>query len=308
MNISAGYTALHESAAWFDLSARGKLRFTGEDRVRLLHAMLSNDIRSLQPGQGNYNFLLNAQGHILADANLYVFADSILLEVEPEVTERVLQHLDRHIIADDVQIENVTERFACLALEGPASGQMAGAAASLEPGSHMESEGAIVARVSATGQLGFRFFVPAGERERLAARLERAGAIAASAADVRIVRVENGVPLYGEDFNETTLPQEARQERALNFQKGCYLGQEIVERIRARGHVNRLLVRLGIEVDRPPEKGSAVTAGGQEIGRLTSPVYSPRYQQSLGFAIIRRDFAQPETPVLVGSIPGRVLG
>ncbi|HZS51781.1 MAG TPA: hypothetical protein VFA54_13020, partial [Bryobacterales bacterium] len=283
MNVSAGYTALHESAAWFDLSARGKLRFTGEDRVRLLHAMLSNDVRSLQPGQGNYNFLLNAQGHILADANLYVFPDSILLDVEPEVTERVLQHLDKHIIADDVQVENVTEKFACLALEGPASERMAGISASLEPGAHIESGGAIVARVSATGGPGFRLFVPAEEKERLAARLEQAGAVAASVEDVRVVRVENGVPLYGEDFKETALPQETRQERALNFQKGCYLGQEIVERIRARGHVNKLLVRLGLDVDQPPGKGSAVIAGGQEVGRLTSPVYSPRYQQSLGF-------------------------
>ena len=229
---AAGYTALHESAAWLDLSTRGKIRVTGEDRARLLHAMLSNAVQTLQPGQGNYHFLLNAQGRILADANLYVFADSILLDLEPELTARVYEHLDHYIIADDVQLENVTEKLATIALEGPRADQIAGVTVPAEAGSHIDFEGMIVARTAATGQPGLWFFLDPARAGDLIHRLEQAGAVAATAEEARVVRVENGIPRYGDDFGDTTLPQETEQARALSFTKGCYLGQEIVERIR----------------------------------------------------------------------------
>ncbi len=122
-----GYTALHEGAAWIDLSARGKIRVRGEDRVRLLHSILSNDVKDLRPGQGNYHFLLDAQAHIIGDANLFLWEDHVLLDVEPELTARVLEHLDKYIIADDVQLEDVTARLATVALEGPKAEEIAGA-------------------------------------------------------------------------------------------------------------------------------------------------------------------------------------
>src|SRR5262245_51638207 len=229
---ASGYRALHESAAWLDLSDRGKIRATGEDRVRLFHAMLSNDVQGLRPGQGNYHFLLNAQGHILGDANLYLFADSILLDVEPEMTGRVLEHLGRYILADDVQLENVTAEMATVALEGPRADEVAqwagifhegpgrpdesergtlkraprrhlepsGAHLSHEAGAHVETDGMMVARTSATGQAGLRFFLEARRKGDLVARLESRGAVPVTAGEARVVRVENGVPRYGVDF------------------------------------------------------------------------------------------------------------
>src|SRR4051794_16112399 len=101
-----GYQALRESAAWIDLSGRGKIRLTGEDRARLLHAMTTNEIQKLAPGQGSYTFFLNAQGRILADANVVILEDTVLLDTEPETRERVFQHLDQFIIADDVTLED----------------------------------------------------------------------------------------------------------------------------------------------------------------------------------------------------------
>lgn len=289
-----GYTALRESAAWLDLSARGKIRVAGEDRVRLLHAILSNDVTSLEPGQGNYHFLLDAQGHILADANLYLFADHVLLDVEPGETARVMEHIDRYIIADDVQLEDVTASLATMALEGPEAERMA--------------QGAIGARTSLTGQPGVWFFLDAAGKGELTERLERSGAVAATLEDANIVRVENGVPRYGDDFGGTNLPQETRQEsRAVSFTKGCYLGQEIVERIRARGQVHRILAKIAIAGEDLPQAGTAIVAGAQEIGKLTSPVYSPRLGQSLGLSIIRREFAAPGTAVAIGGRPGRVI-
>ncbi len=289
-----GYTALHETAAWIDLSTRGKIRVTGKDRVRFLHNILSNDVKGLAPGQSNYHFLLNAQGRIQADANLFVFPDWMLLDCEPETTERILQHLKRYIIADKVELEDASATLATIAVEGPKAEELAGG-----------EDGAV--RGSATGQPGVWLLVETAQRAGVIARLERAGAVPASAEDARVVRVENGIPRYGEDFGETTLPQETQQMRALTFTKGCYLGQEIVERIRARGQVNKLLVRVGIDGASPPAAGSPVIAGGQEIGRLTSPVYSPRLGHSLGLSILRRESAAEGSAIEVAGRPGRVI-
>ena len=117
-----GYTALRERAAWLDLSGRGKIRATGEDRARLLHAMTTNQVETLQPGEGCYAFFLSAQGRILADANLLCFEDHFLLDTEPETRTKVYEHLDRYIIADDVTLEDQTDRIATIAIEGPKAG------------------------------------------------------------------------------------------------------------------------------------------------------------------------------------------
>jgi aminomethyltransferase len=286
-----GYEALHETAAWLDLSDRGKIRVTGRDRVRYLHNMLSNDVKSLAPGQSNYHFLLNAQGRIQADANLFVFPEWMLIDCEPELTERILQHLKRYIIADQVQLEDVTASLATIAIEG--------AQVPAEVG--LKARDLLAAPCSATGQPGLWMFV---EQDRLASV---DWGLAATPAEARIVRVENGIPRYGEDFGETTLPQETQQTRALCFTKGCYLGQEIVERIRARGQVNKLLVQVGVDGEPPPSPGATILAGGQEVGRLTSPVYSPRLGQSVGLAILRREFAAPGTELTVEGRASRVL-
>lgn len=285
-----GYEALHEGAARLDLSSRGKIRVTGEDRARLLHAMLTNDVKGLAPGQGNYHFLLNAQGRIQADLNLWVLDDWILLDCEPGLTTRIFETLDHYIIADDVQLEDVTGKLATVAVEGPKAEDVG------------DPPGAIRAQISATGQPGVWFFVDPERRAELFPEV-----VAATAEEARVVRVENGIPQYGEDFGETTLAQETQQMRALHFTKGCYLGQEIVERIRSRGQVHRLLVRVSVEGKEPPASGTPVLARGQEAGRLTSPVYSPRLATSLGLAILRREFATPGTVVEVAGRPGKVL-
>src|SRR5438270_11394127 len=122
--MGPGYKALRETAAYLDLSARGKIFATGEDRVRLLHAMTTNHIQQLQPGQGCYAFFLNSQGRILADVNLLALSDRILLDVEPELRERVLQHLNKYIIADDVTLEDASDSLTTLAVEGPTAAEV----------------------------------------------------------------------------------------------------------------------------------------------------------------------------------------
>jgi tRNA-modifying protein YgfZ len=292
--MPAGYDALRAAAAWLDLSARGRIYATGSDRARLLHAMTTNHVQQLEPGMGCYAFFLNAQGHIQADVNLLCLADRFLLDTEPETRERVFRHLDKYIIADDVTLEDVTESLACLAVEGPNSGAVLATLGAPTPAAdygHAEWDGAIIQRASSTGEPGFRLFMPAAARAEWIARLESQGAVTATADEARVVRLEHGKPRYGEDIFDTTLPQETRQMHAVHFTKGCYLGQEIVERIRSRGHVNRLLVKLEVESNEPLTRGANVELNGAQVGEVTSSAFSPALSKTVALAYVRAQCA-----------------
>jgi len=283
--MGPGYQALRESVGYLDLSARGKIIATGEDRVRLLHAMTTNHIQQLVSGQGCYAFFLNPQGRILADANILILPDRILIDVEPEVRERLYQHLDKFIIADDVTLEDASESLSAFGVEGPdAADALAkmGAPVPEAPYSHLDWNGAIVARVSSTGSPGFRIFAP---KEQLPSF------VAADEESIRVVRLEHGKPRYGEDIFDTTLPQETQQMHALHFSKGCYIGQEIVERIRSRGHVNRLLTGLRIEGSTAPASGTKLTVEGAEVGEITSAAYSPALGTVVALGFLRAQYA-----------------
>jgi folate-binding protein YgfZ len=273
-NSTAGYEALTNSAALLDLSSRGRIRVTGEDRARLLHAMTTNHVQQMKPGDGIYVFFLNAQGRILADAYVLCFDDHFLLDTAPETRRAVYEHLDHYIIADDVTLEDITEQTFAFGLEGPKAIDTAARCGMQAPHhrfSHVPSAEFLVAAISSTGSYGVRIYGPAARRDEATATIEGAGAIAASEQDAETVRIENFVPRYGCDITEHTLPQETQQMHALHFQKGCYLGQEIVERIRSRGHVNRLLMGFRIEsVKTPPTAGSKLMLEGQAAGEVTS--------------------------------------
>jgi aminomethyltransferase len=285
--MGPGYQALREAAGYIDLSARGKIFAAGEDRVRLLHAMTTNHIQQLQPGQGCYAFFLTAQGRVLADANVFILPDRILLDVEPELRQTLYQHLDKFIIADDVTLEDASESLTAMGVEGPRAAEKLaamGAPIPEAPYSHREWNGGIVARVSATGEPGFRIFLPANQMPPFTP---------VDAESVRVVRLEHARPRYGEDIFDTTLPQETQQSHALNFNKGCYIGQEIVERIRSRGHINRMLVGLRIDSTQAPAAGAKLTAGGAEVGEITSAAFSPALGKVVALGYVRAQFAAP---------------
>src|ERR1041385_6356969 len=167
--MTSGYDALRNSAAWLDLSARGRIVARGRDCARLLHSLTSNDIKKLTPGAGCYAFLLNPQGRIQADLNVFCFDDHFLLDTEPELREKVYQHSKRYIIADQVELEDVTAQTACIGLEGPAAPAMVEApAADYAPASWNDST---VARVTVTGQPGCRIFCAADKAAELIAKL-----------------------------------------------------------------------------------------------------------------------------------------
>ncbi len=272
--MTPGYQALHESAAWIDLSARARILVTGEDRARLLHALTTNHVQQMKPGDVAYAFFLNAQGRILADVNIVCREEDFLLDLEPESGEKVYQHIDHYIIADDVQLEDVTTTTPCIGVEGPAAEQYRTADA---------------VPLSLTGAPGFRLYRDDAE---LRAKLPQA-----TAEDATVVRIENGRPRYGEDITSTSLPQETQLASALHFQKGCYLGQEIVERIRSRGHVNKLLTPFTSAA--PIEPGAKIIIEGQEVGEVTSAAFSPMRNATVGMGYVRATAVKPGSRLML---------
>ena len=301
--MSNGYEALREHSAWLDLSARGKIRVSGDDRARLLHAMTTNHVQQLKPGDGCYAFFLNAQGRILGDVNLFCFEDHFLLDTEPETRHKLFEHLDRYIIADDVTLTDETESLSTIALEGPQ------AAATLEklfahlpdiPYSTVTYGDRIIARIDSTGAGGFFLFTPA--KAALVADLEQAGAVAATPDEATTVRVENGHPRYGEEITERFLVQETGQLQAVSFNKGCYLGQEIVERVRSRAQIHRILRRLEIDSTEIPPAGTKF-----EGGEIVSAVLSPALGKIAAMAYVKTPSSEPGTELTINGAPARVI-
>jgi folate-binding protein YgfZ len=298
-----GYEAMREHSAWLDLSGRGRIRATGEDRVRLLHAMSSNHIQQLEAGSGCYAFFLNPQGRILSDAVILAASDALAINTEPETRESLLAHLNKHIIADDVTLEDTTAETVQIGVEGPASEQVLsklGAPVPAAPYSHQAWQGGFVIRFSTTGQPGFSIIAPAAMRDTLIGGLEASGCVEASAEAARVVRLELGRPRYGEDITDRYLPHETQLLSAVHFNKGCYIGQEIVERVRSRGGVHRFLVRLEIEGEEPPASGTKITAGGREVGEITSAAYSPARRSVMALGYVRMNEVTAGTALEAG--------
>lgn len=287
--MTDGYQALRGSAGWFDLSARGRIRATGEDRKRLLHALTTNNVQELEPGLGLYAFFLNAQGRVLADAVILCAEDHLLISTEPETRQSVLEHIDRFIIADDVTLEDATETTCEFALEGERAAERLGTLGVPVP----EKEYAwtrwndvTVVRASSTGKPGFRLIAPVEKKTELRALLVNV-APEASESDVLAVRLENGQPRYGDDITDRYIAHETGQLGVLNFQKGCYLGQEIVERVRSRGLVNRQLTPLSISGTAIPAQGEKILDGEKAVGEVTSAAWSPANNSIRALAYLR---------------------
>ncbi len=307
--MTEGYEALRRGAAVLDLSARARIIARGRDAARLLHNLTSNEVKKMAPGAGCYAFLLSPKGRIEADLYLWRFAEHFLMDTEPEPREKIVRHIQRYIVADQVELEDVTALTAAIGLEGPGAASILAQLGAPVPGdyAHVPWGGYTLAGIAATGQPGFRIYCAAGEAAGLAERLETAGAKRASDDDARLVRIENGKPRYGEDIRETSLPQETQQMHAVSFQKGCYVGQEIVERIRAQGHVNKKLVRLEVAGAAVPAPGTKLKAADAEAGEITSAVYSPRSGKVAAMAYVRTAFAEPGAGMRAGELEAKVV-
>lgn len=307
-DAAAEYRYARDSVALIDKNYRAYLGFTGPDRVRYLNAILTNDIKDLPAGQGNVSLLLNPQGHILAEIETYAFADRLFCVSYAMIRERLIAWLDKYIIMDDVTLTDEIERYGTLALEGPAAAALVREVSGVDivawdelssqdcavgaaPGRGIPSR---LVKRSPGGVPGAEFVV---DRERLAelwqilleAAQKRGGGPMGYTA-LSAIRIAQGIPWFGYDFGEKQIPHEAGlQDSHISYTKGCYTGQEIVERVRSRGQVNRQRVRLVFSGDAVPEAGTTLTVDGKEVGYVTraAKIWDP--PRIIGMGYVRRE-------------------
>jgi folate-binding protein YgfZ len=309
--LETEYRFARETAALIDKNHRAFIYASGPDRLRYLNAVLTNDVRETASGRGVPSLLLNPQGHIIAELEVYAVDDRFLIVSYQMIRERLIEALDKYIIMDDVTLEDATASLAVLGVEGPRSAEILRAVSGVEFDSLAEL-GSVEASVASSlrndrtdaipvrvirrspGVPGFEFLVARDRVEALwdvlldAVRAVGGGPIGYAALNA--LRLEAGVPWFGYDFDESVIPHEAGLEDShINYSKGCYTGQEIVERVRSRGHVNR--VRVGVEFsgDVAPERGAKLSAGGKEVGFVTRAAFSQAVGHPIGMAYLRRE-------------------
>ncbi len=306
-DTAAEYRFARESVALADKNYRAFLHFSGPDRIRYLNAMLSNNVKDLPPGHGVPALLLNPQGRILAELEAHALEDRFLVVSYARIRDLLVEHLNRFIIMDDVRLEDVTDRFGVLALEGPATPQVlarlgAPALELLEEMGHLEADVAGMAcrlvRRSAGGLPGAEFIVARENLTKLWEELGRVVKVAGGGpigyAALNVLRLEDGIPWFGYDFDEKTIPHEAALETThISFTKGCYPGQEIVERVRSRGHVNRKRVGLTFGGNSFPASGEKLLADGKEAGVVTRAAFSYALGRPIGMGYVRREHFAP---------------
>jgi folate-binding protein YgfZ len=282
----AELAALLRGAGVAPLDDIGWLRVTGGDRVRWLNGMVTNSIQDLKPGQGCYNFVLNAQGRIQGDLTAFLLEDAILLETDRGQIEKLIAHLDHFIIMDDVELADISAQRAGLVLAGPEAASLLDSIG-IDPGIHSALQMQAASwKTLAIGMIhAYSSLVPRFELwgdpvavAALTAALTDAGAVPVSPEALEQLRILEGTPRYGTDIRNTEaardLPQETGQTRALHFSKGCYLGQEIVERIRSRGNLHRTF--SGFELHGAlPAAGAILQSDAKTVGELTSVAAIP---------------------------------
>jgi folate-binding protein YgfZ len=305
------WRAASEGAAAFVAGFRSLIEVRGSDRVSFLQGMLSNDVKALAAGNGTYALQLDDAAKVVSDMRVYAEAERFLLDVLRPRAEAVLAALERYLVADDVELSVLEDEVPLVGLGGPlaraAASEMLGAPLDLpRPFDHAPSAFAgrpvLVAAASEWGGPGLAFYGPPDVAAPLFAAALEAGAVPLGMEALNVLRVEAGVPWAGVDMDESVLAMEAGLETAISFSKGCYLGQETVERVTARGHVNRRLTGLVLSGETVPPPGAKLQAGGRNVGWVTSAVRSRRLDRvvALGYVHRRHLASGTELEVLAG--------
>ena len=313
------HTTVRRDVGIVDLSHRGRLRLTGSDRAVYLHRIISNDVEGLAVGQGNYATILTNRGKIIADMNVYVFEDSIGIETNAETRSILFQELDKYLIADDVTIEDLTERTGAVGVHGPNSAELIKKVYGLDVRDlheyhslvhEINGQRIICVRANETGEVGYNLCTASESIEWLwdttLTKGRTFGAEPVGLTALNSLRIEAGIPRYGAELNDSVFPGEAELEQAISFEKGCYIGQEIVARMKYRGHPNRLLRGFEITGDTLPQSGGRLFDGDKEIGWLTSAVVSPTLGKTIGMGYIRTAFTDEGNQVEIETADSRV--
>lgn len=317
----AEYAALRAAAVVLDLSGRSRLCLLGADRERLLHGQVTNNVKALAPGDGCYAALVTAKGRLESDLNIHRLDAEFLLDFEPGYSAAVARRLERFVIADDVQVVDVAPLFGLLSVQGPRAAEIVTAlnlpvALPATPLRHVHTHDPRLGHVYVMNQPrvglpGFDLFVPVTGLEPAARNLVAAarglGGQPGGWEALELARVEAGLPRFGQDMDETTLAPEAGIEaRAISYAKGCYIGQEVIARIRTYGRVARALrgLRLADGLAALPVTGDKLFRDGREVGYVTSAVRSPLWGANLALGYVRRESNQVGTELRLQSAAG----
>ncbi len=297
VELDAQYRQLREECGLLERAGRGKLRVHGPDAADYLQGQLTNEIESLQAGEGCYAALLDRKGHIQADMRVLRLAgDEVWVDTEPEGLQAARRHLQMYKIGRDVEVDDLTEERSIISLIGPRSAEIA----AVPPLPEFASAEAAVAGIDclAAGTWGgIDLIAAAADRDRLREALLDAGAAEVDPGAAEILRVEAGIPRFGAEMSAQTMPAEAGiVPAAVSFTKGCYIGQEPVARLHYKGRPNRHL--RGLALSAPAEAGATLRLGEKEVGQIGTACVSPS-RGPIALAVVRRE-AQPGAELSVG--------
>jgi len=303
------YWAIRNHSGMVDLSHLGLLQVTGKDRLSFLNGLLTNEILKMNDGIGIRSALLNTKARVLADLHLYAREDDLLLDAGDVPGASVKEILDRFIITEDVQIKDITSGFVHLTLQGHQAAENASALfgvafADMKPLQHKMLGPTLIISRDRTGQSGYDMIIPNDESEGVWQSFLLKGVTPVGLDALEILRLEAGYPRYGVDVDENTIILEAGYKDAISFNKGCYLGQEVVARATHIGRVNKNLVQFQTDSDNVPSAKSKFISNGKEAGYVTSAAFSPGLKEVVGLGYAQRDFAKEGTKLVIESEKG----
>ncbi len=320
-NPRTEFAALLNGGGIYDLGFRARISLTGGDRVRWLNGMVTNNIRDLAVGFGVYAFLLNAQGRILGDMNIYNRGESLLVETDRSQIEKIMSTFDHFIIMDDVELKNISDEQTAIGLAGPKVREFLNAVGIAVP--EMQPQQIIIPQCKCDcdclectvvrgddAQLeSYEIWLAPKDVLKTWRALVAAGATPVGSEALEMQRIMAGIPLYGVDIRERDLPQETEQMRALNFNKGCYVGQEIVERIRSRGNVHRKFTGFAAQGAAAIDVGMKIVSDEKEVGEVTSAavVATSSGERTVALGYIRREVGLPGREVMIGTVKAAVI-
>jgi folate-binding protein YgfZ len=313
-DFDSEYRAAKETVALLDTNWHAVITLSGRDRVRYLHAVTSNDIKGLGEDFGTKALLLNPQGHILAELEVYALEEKLLVLSHASVRERTVATLKKYILGSQVQLDDITDQTASLAVEGPRAASVIAQATGLSLDGFSElslAEAPVdgvpchLIRRSHFGGEGAELIAPREHIgllwKNLHASVHALGGKPVGMQTLNSLRLEAGIPWFPADFNDAMIPHEAGVEIThISYSKGCYTGQEIVERVRSRGHVNKRRVQLKFSTSAPPSPGTKLRTsgeGGAEVGYVTSAAFSPAAGTAIGMGYLRREHNSPGSVV-----------
>ena len=310
VNLLREYEAVRNFAGLFNFTPFGKIGIKGKDRVKFLQGLTSNDISQLSDGNGLYTIFPTVKGKIESEGMIYAFSNHFLLIVQPDLREKTLRILNKFKIGSDAQMEDLTEKFFLLSIQGPRSEKILfeffhAPLPELQPFNFvsllMEESPIQIIRNGWSGEEGFDLLTPFSHGEEIRTRLLEAGKslglIPVGEEAFETIRIEAGLPRYGAELSDEILPQEAGlDQKAISYTKGCYIGQETIARLHYLGHTNRSLVGLLLDHD-IPEKNDKIVSGEKQIGWITSRSFSPSLKQVISLGYLHRQYVQAGTAV-----------